>query len=145
MRSVRKQGAAVVCWLLCSSSLALAATPAILSAIVNTTTTPPQITISGTNLTPTSGAPVVNLDATGLTLVSYTSTQIVAQLPSGLTAGSFRLIVSNGGTTPGAFVVTTGAVGPAGTVTLPFSGSGASTSAALFSIMNTSGNGVYAS
>jgi hypothetical protein len=143
----------VVCCLLYPSSLALAATPAVISAIVNTATIPPQVTISGNNLTPVTGAPAVNLDATGLILVSYTNTQIVAKLPSGLPAGSFRLSVNNGGATPGIFDVTIGTVGPQGpagpqgppgTVTLPFSGTGGTTSTALFSIMNTSGNGVYA-
>jgi hypothetical protein len=81
-------------------------TPVVRSAIVDYATQ--QITIAGSSLLPTSGAPVVHLDGELLTLVSYTSTQIVADMPT-LPAGSFRLTVG-----AGVFDVTKGAVGPAG-------------------------------
>ena len=58
------------------------------SAIINSTTK--QITISGTELLPTSGTPAVYLDGELLTLVSYTTTEIVADLPAGLPAASAR-------------------------------------------------------
>jgi hypothetical protein len=74
------------------------------SAIINSTTQ--QITIAGSSLP---ASPSVTLDGISLTVVSSSSTKIVADLPSGLTAGTYRLGV---GTL--AFDVTKGAVGPAG-------------------------------
>jgi hypothetical protein len=74
------------------------------SAIINSASK--QITIAGSNLP---ASPTVALDGISLTLVSSSSTKIVADLPTGLTAGSFRLSV---GTL--VFDVTNGAVGPAG-------------------------------
>jgi hypothetical protein len=109
--AVCKTGAAVV-WLICSAALTHAQTPTVISTTINSTTK--QITITGTNLLPSSGSPVVHLDGATLTLVSSTSTQIVADLPTGLTAGSFRLTVNNGTSTAGVFDATNGAVGPQG-------------------------------
>jgi hypothetical protein len=120
-----------------------AQTPTIVSAIVNSTTQ--QITITGTSLTAT-GAPVVKLDSTTLTLASSSSTQIVAKLPA-LAAGTYRLTVSNGSGTLGVFDVTNGAVGPQGpagpqgppgSLTLPFTGSASGSSEPVFQITNTS-------
>jgi hypothetical protein len=91
--------------------MAHAQTPTIVSAIVNSATK--QITITGASLTAT-GAPVVKLDSATLTLVSSSSTQIVANLPAGLAAGTYRMTVSNGSGTPGVFDVTNGTVGPQG-------------------------------
>jgi hypothetical protein len=108
--AIRKTGAAVA-WLICSA-LAQAQTPVVVGTAINYTTK--QITIAGTNLLPSSGSPVVHLDGASLTLVSSTSTQIVADLPAGLAAGSFRLTVSNGTSTTGVFDMTYGAVGPQG-------------------------------
>jgi len=88
-------------------SIASAQTSVVRSAIIDYTTK--QITIAGTSLLPTSGSPAVTLDGIALTLVSSSSTKIVADLPSGLGAGSFRLVVNTG-----VFDVTNGAVGPAG-------------------------------
>ena len=108
--AIRKTGAAVA-WLICSA-LAQAQTPVVVGTAINYTTK--QITIAGTNLLPSSGSPVVHLDGASLTLVSSTSTQIVADLPAGLAAGSFRLTVSHGTSTTGVFDMTYGAVGPQG-------------------------------
>jgi hypothetical protein len=88
-------------------SIASAQTPVVRSAIINSSTK--QITIAGTSLLPASGSQAVYLDGELLTLVSSSSTQIVADLPTGLPAGSFRLVVGTG-----VFDVTNGAVGPAG-------------------------------
>ena len=74
MLTIRKSGMAVA-WLICSAVMARAQTPTVVSAIVNSATK--QITITGTSLTAT-GAPVVKLDSTTFTLVSSSSTQIVA-------------------------------------------------------------------
>jgi hypothetical protein len=138
-------------------SIASAQTSVVRSAIIDYTTK--QITIAGTSLLPTSGSPAVTLDGIALTLVSSSSTKIVADLPSGLGAGSFRLVVNTG-----VFDVTNGAVGPAGatgpagphgptgaagpagptgpqgpagTLTLPFSGTASNTSTCVFCITNT--------
>ncbi len=122
-----------------ASTVAYAQTPVVRSAIINSTT----ITIAGSNLLPTSGSPVVYLDGVLLTLVSSSSTHIVAELPTaGLPAGSLRLTVGTA-----VFNVTNGAVGPAGpigpqgppgTITLPFNGSAAGTTNGVFNIVNTS-------
>jgi len=111
MGAIRNLGAAVA-WLICSAAMAYAQTPTIVSAIVNSATQ--QITITGVSLTPATGAPVVKLNSMTLTLVSSSSTLIVADLPTGLAAGTYRLIVNNGSATPGVFDVTNGAVGPQG-------------------------------
>lgn len=134
MHNILGRNIAAVWWLVCSASLAQAATPLIVSAVVNTANT--QVTIGGASLAPTAGAPVVKLDSTTLTLVSYASTQIVADLPSGLSDGTYRLTVNNGSASLGVIGMTLGA----GAVALPFAGSGTSTGAA-FNITNTSPTG----
>jgi IPT/TIG domain len=136
--------------LFAASLVAYGQTPVVRSAIVNSTTN--QITIAGSSLLPTSGSPVVYLDGELLTLVSSSSTQIVATMPA-LPAGSFRLVVGSG-----VFDVTNGAVGPAGpagatgatgpagpagpqgpsgSLTLPFSGTASDTTTCVFCITNT--------
>jgi hypothetical protein len=95
---------------LAQPSPAAAAAPLIVSAVVNSVQN--QITIAGQHLTPKKGSPTVDLDGTLLTLISSSSTQIVADLPAGLGAGTFQLTVSNG--TSASFEVTIGAVGPQG-------------------------------
>ena len=161
MLTIRKSGVAIV-WLICSAAMAHAQTPTIVSAIVNSATK--QITITGTSLTAT-GAPVVKLDSTTLTLVSSSSTQIVANLPAGLAAGTYRMTVSNGSGTVGVFDVSNGVVGPqgptgpagpqgptgatgpqgpagpqgpSGSLTLPFIGSASGSSDPVLQITNTS-------
>ena len=142
--TIRKSGAAVA-WLICSAAMAHGQTPTVVSAIVNSTTK--QITITGVSLTPATGSPVVKLDGVVLTLVSSSSSHIVADLPTGLAAGTYRLTVNNGSATPAAFDVAYGAVGPpgatgppgpAGTITLPFNGSADGGTNAVFNIVNTS-------
>ena len=62
--------------------------PTVGSAIINSSANPATITITGADLLPATGSPVVKLDGAILTLVSSSSTQIVADLPAGLAAGS---------------------------------------------------------
>ena len=83
--------------------------PTVESAIIDSTANPATITITGADLLPATGSPVVKIDGARLTLVSSSSTQIVADLPAGLAAGSFLLQVGTG-----IFDVTNGAVGPQG-------------------------------
>ena len=96
--------------LFAASLVAYGQTPVVRSAIINSTTN--QITIAGSSLLPASGSPVVYLDGELLTLLSSSSSQIVATMPA-LPAGSFRLLVG-----AGVFDVTNSAVGPAGFVTV---------------------------
>jgi hypothetical protein len=133
-----------------SSIRAYGQTPVVRSAIINSTTK--QITIAGTSLLPASGPPAVYLDGVLLTLVSSSSTQIVASMPA-LPAGSFRLTVG-----AGVFDVTNGAIGPAGpagppgakgpagptgpqgpagTLTLPFRGTASDATNCVFCVTNT--------
>src|ERR1700722_17100390 len=95
------------CVMLVSVMAAHAQTPTIVSASINSAAQ--QITITGSSLT-TTGSPVVKLDSATLTLVSSSSAQIVANLPGGLAAGTYRLTVNNGSSTLGVFDVTNGAV-----------------------------------
>jgi IPT/TIG domain len=136
--------------LFAASLVAYGQTPVVRSAIVNSTTN--QITIAGSSLLPTSGSPVVYLDGELLTLVSSSSTQIVATMPV-LPAGSFRLVVgsevfdvTNGAVGPAGPAGATGATGPAGPagpqgpsgpLTLPFSGTASDTTTCVFCITNT--------
>jgi hypothetical protein len=105
--------------LLCLGVLTLAqqtwaaAVPNINSAAINSSTN--QITITGTNLSPASGSPVVKLDETQLTLVTWNGTKILAGLPAGLGPGTFKLTVTAGNAT-GSFDATMGAVGPQGPI-----------------------------
>jgi len=91
---------------------ATAPAPAIVSAVVNTSTN--QITITGSNFKPSTTAPTVTLDSVKLTLVSSAAATIVAKLPKTLTAGSYLLSVTNSASQAGTFNVTIGAVGPQG-------------------------------
>lgn len=111
MLTIRKSEVAIA-WLICSAAIAQAQTPAIVSAIVNPAVG--QITLVGSNLAPATGAPVVKLDLITLTLVLFSSAQIVADLPAGLASGTYRLTVSNGSASAGVFDVSNGVVGPQG-------------------------------
>jgi len=83
--------AVIFCLGVCISGVAAQA-PSIVSASIDRTTN--QITISGAHLAPATGAPAVRLDGAALTLVTYSATQIVATVPSGLGAGTFQLRVT---------------------------------------------------
>lgn len=69
-----------------------------------------QLTIAGTGF---GSAPTVKLDAMSLTLVSHSSTQIVANLPTTVGSGSFLLAVT-AGTSSTTFELSLGVVGPPG-------------------------------
>jgi hypothetical protein len=73
MHAIFKREAAAACLFVCWAAMAQAQTPVVVSAIVNSVAQ--QITITGTNLAPTAGSPVVKLDALLLTLLSSSSTQ----------------------------------------------------------------------
>jgi hypothetical protein len=87
--------------------------PRISGSIVNTTVTPNQLTIVGSNFG--SIQPAVTLNDMLLTLISYSNTMVVAQLPNSFTPGSYMLVVTNGqNAQSGTSVTTVGAVGPQG-------------------------------
>jgi hypothetical protein len=89
-----------------------ATAPLILSTVVNTSTN--QITITGRAFSPAGTAPTVMLANTKLTLVSFTNQTVVANLLSGLPAGSYRLSLTNSNSQTAVFNITIGAVGPPG-------------------------------
>jgi hypothetical protein len=101
---------ALICPAFAQESPAASTAPVVVSVVADLVHS--QITVTGQRLTPATGSPAVHLDGTLLTLVSSTSTQIVADLPAGLGAGAFELTVSNG--TSANFDVTIGTVGPQG-------------------------------
>lgn len=76
-----------------------------------------QITIVGTNFSPSNVAPTVVFNGTTLTLVSFSNQQIVASLPT-QTVGTYLLSITNPAipNQPGTFDVTYGAVGPQGPI-----------------------------
>src|ERR1700733_3102159 len=54
-----------------------------------------EVTVNGSGFLPTNAAPAVLFNNTSLALVSATDATIVAYLPSGVTAGTFNLTVTN--------------------------------------------------
>jgi hypothetical protein len=125
--------------------------PNVNSAVVNSSTN--QITITGANLLPATGSPVVKLDSIQLSLVTYNNTSILAGMPSGLGAGTYKLLVTVGASSA-TFDVAVGAVGPQGPIgpqgpagpagpplSLPYSAT-ASVSGPAFTVQNTAGGGL---
>ena len=134
MTGIQKRGAGMSCTMMLWTSLAFAANPTIDSAIVNLSTN--EITIGGTHLIPSSGPPVVMLEAVDLTLLSSTNTKIVANLPGGLADGTYRLSVNNGSSTVAVIGIAIGA----GSLALPYNGSALSASSVL-NVTNTGPGG----
>jgi len=92
---------------------AATASPAITSVTVSYSISPPTITITGKNFGTTT--PGVTLDGIPLEIDLYTSTAVVAVLPSSLTPGSYQLVLTDSATAlQGAFDATIGAAGPEG-------------------------------
>jgi hypothetical protein len=110
---------AVVLAIVCMATLPLlASSPMITSVTISYGITTNTITIFGTNF----GTAVPMLAMTGgttLTLLTHTSTQIVATFPNTLAAGSYILSVDTSTGTTATFVVTNGAAGPQGPMGIP--------------------------
>jgi hypothetical protein len=107
---------AICTWLVLVSASYAQVLVTIKSALINYSTTPNQITVSGTGFCPNKVLPKVSFDATVLTVTSTCSnTTFTANLPASVTAGSYNLTVNNG-TLLGLsiFAVTYGTVGPQG-------------------------------
>lgn len=98
--------------LLFASSLAQAATPVVNSGTINYSTN--QITLVGTGFEPAKTKPTVQFNGAALTVASFSNTQIVATLPTGLAAGTFNLTVTNSQGNSVDFNLTYGATGPQG-------------------------------
>jgi hypothetical protein len=84
----------------------------IYSTVVNSQKS--QLTIEGSNFSPSGLAPTIVFAHTPLGLASFTNQQAVAHLPTGFGAGTYSLIVTNSSSQSAAFSVTFGAVGPTG-------------------------------
>lgn len=87
-------------------------TPTVNSATINYTSN--QIAVAGSGFKPAATAPTVAFNAVNLTLVSSNDTSIVATLPSGTQAGTYKLRVTNSGGNFYEFDVSYGANGPQG-------------------------------
>jgi hypothetical protein len=90
--------------------------PIVDNAVVNSALT--QITVSGSGFSPNSEAPQVRLNGSAITVVSFSDTQFVANLPGGLSAATYLLEVSTQDPFEKVeeFDVTIGAVGAQGPV-----------------------------
>jgi hypothetical protein len=92
-----------------------ASTPVVNSGTINYLTN--QITLTGSGFQPAKAKPTVLFDGAGLTLSTFSNTQIVATLPAATPAGSFSLTVTNSAGNSAVFDMTYGATGlqgPAG-------------------------------
>jgi hypothetical protein len=102
----------IVLLLVCSLPAAASTTVGINSVSINSSST--QITILGQGFDPSGKAPTVTFNASKLTLISFSSTSIVATLPTGTNPASYQLTVKNSFGNSAAFDATVGAVGPQG-------------------------------
>src|ERR1700722_1390283 len=106
-----------ICVAAFATSIGFGATlpPIIYTVSVNSSNT--QMTITGSNFAPFGGNPQVQLGGGAfLVLVNYSNTNILAELPAGLTLGvTYDVIVTEGTLVSDPFGVTFVASGPAGT------------------------------
>src|SRR5215467_5456955 len=100
--------------LLLTPLFAAAATPIVNSSTINYGVNPNQITVIGSGFSPQNKAPVVLFNNVTVPVLSFADTQIVASLPAGTSAGSYRLRITNSQGNFYEFDVTYGAVGPQG-------------------------------
>jgi Collagen triple helix repeat (20 copies)/IPT/TIG domain len=106
----------VVALLLFAPRLAVSAlaAPVVQSGIINYVTN--QVTLTGTNFEPGKAKPTVLFNGAALTVTSFTNTQVVATLPTGLTPGTFNLTLTNSAGNSVEFDLSYGAIGPQGPV-----------------------------
>jgi hypothetical protein len=91
---------------------AVAATPVVNSGTINYSTN--QITLTGSGFEPNKTKPTVAFNGSALTVLTFSNTQVTATLPTGLTPGTFDLIVTNSQGNSVVFNMTFGATGPQG-------------------------------
>jgi hypothetical protein len=104
----------IVSTVMLASLFAAAATPVVNNSTINYGVSPNQITIAGSGFSPQGKTPTVLFNNLTLPLVSFTDTQIIATLPAGTQAASYRLRTTNSQGNFYEFDVTYGAVGPQG-------------------------------
>lgn len=89
-----------------------AASPVVDEGTINYGTS--QLMLSGSGFEPSKGSPTVAFNASQLTVVSASDTQIVATLPANLVPGTFKVVVMTKSGEKAKFDMTYGAVGPQG-------------------------------
>jgi len=95
-----------------ASAATTTVTPAILSGTISTSTN--RVTLAGSGFEPATTAPTVSFNGVKLVVDSFTNAAIVATLPTGTTAGTYTLTVTNSQGVAGQLDLTYGAVGPQG-------------------------------
>jgi hypothetical protein len=104
-----------IVFLLLITPFANGASPIVNSSTINYGVSPNQITVSGSGFNPQGRVPTVLFNSVTLSsLVSFSDSQIVANLPAGTVAGSYRLKITNSQGNSYEFDVTYGAAGPQG-------------------------------
>ncbi len=93
-------------------AVSASAAPTVQSGIINYLTN--QITLTGTNFEPGKVKPTMLFNGATLTVASFSNTQVVATLPTGITPGTFNLTLTNSAGNSVEFDMTYGAVGPQG-------------------------------
>jgi Collagen triple helix repeat (20 copies)/IPT/TIG domain len=88
------------------------AVPAVQSGIINYVTN--QVTLTGSNFEPGKDKPTVLFNGAALAVTSFSNTQIIAALPTGVTPGTFDLTVTNSSGNSVVFDIAYGAIGPQG-------------------------------
>ena len=82
------------------------------SGVINYVTN--QITLTGTNFVPGKVKPAILFNGAALTVTSFSNTQIIATLPSGIAPGTFNLTLTNSAGNSVEFDMSYGAIGPQG-------------------------------
>jgi hypothetical protein len=104
----------VFAFVVLTSLFTAASTPVVNNNSINYSTQ--QITINGSGFDPKGIAPTVLFNNVAITPVSFSDSQIVAPVPSGTVAGSYRLRITNSQGNLYEFDTTFGAVGPQGPI-----------------------------
>src|SRR5438094_802297 len=81
--------------LLIMNSKSFAQTPVINNTTINYATTPNRMAVAGSNFSSSGAAPTVVFNGVTLTLVSFSNTSIVANLPTALASGSYTATITN--------------------------------------------------
>jgi hypothetical protein len=98
--------------LLLAPLVSFAATPVVNSGTINYVSN--QVTLNGSGFQPAKAKPTVSFNGAASTVGTFSNTQIVATLPTGLTPGTFNLVVTNSQGNSVTFDMTYGATGPQG-------------------------------
>jgi hypothetical protein len=91
--------------------------PVIYSAIIDTSTTPNTLNLTGTEFAPTGNRPMLYFDNVLLTVPTYSNLAITANMPaspSPYPAGTYDILITAGAVTSSPFGITIGGGGPQG-------------------------------